>query len=121
VDDISERFTFLGDPALTVKHPTIQTFVQHSLTDSKSFTLMQNYPNPFNPTTVIAYNLPTVSNVTLKVYDILGKEVKTLVNNSQLAGLHSVIFNASNLTSGVYFYRLQAGSFTETKKFVLLK
>ena len=121
VNDISERFTFLGDPAITVKHPAILTIVQHPLSDLKSYTLMQNYPNPFNPTTVITYNLPAATNVTLIVYDMLGKEVKTLVNNSQSAGLHSVIFNARNLTSGIYFYRLHAGSFTETKKLVLMK
>jgi Peptidase family C25/Secretion system C-terminal sorting domain len=120
-NDISERFTFLGDPALTVKHPSISTIVQHLITHSETFMLMQNFPNPFNPTTLITYQLPIVSNVTLKVYDMVGKEVKTLVNSRQSAGLHSVIFNASNLSSGVYFYRMIAGDFVQTKKLILLK
>ena len=85
------------------------------------FSLSQNYPNPFNPTTVISYELPTNSFVVLKVFDVLGREVKSLVTERETAGNHSVAFNASNLPSGVYFYRLQAGSLMETKKLVLLK
>jgi hypothetical protein len=119
--DIIERFTFLGDPALSIKHPTAPTFVQGRFVHPATFALMQNYPNPFNPSTVIAYQLPVVSTVTLKIYDMLGREVKTLVNDRQAPGLHSVTFNAINLASGVYLYRLQAGSYTETKRFVLLK
>ncbi|MGD0591188.1 MAG: C25 family cysteine peptidase [Bacteroidota bacterium] len=116
-----ERYTFLGDPALTVKHPVVSTFVQHQFSHPESFALNQNYPNPFNPTTIISYQLPAQSIVTLKVFDILGREVKTLVNDRQSAGLHSVTFNASNLSSGVYFYQLQAGSYNATKKLVYLK
>ncbi len=85
------------------------------------YTLEQNFPNPFNPTTVIRYQLPIINFITLKVYDVLGKELKTLVNERQQAGTCSIRFNAANLPSGVYFYRLQAGSFTQTKKLVLLK
>ncbi len=85
------------------------------------FGLSQNYPNPFNPTTVISYQLSVFSNVTLKVYDVLGREVGTLVNERQTAGSHSVTFNAANLPSGVYFYHLQAGSYGNTKKLLLLK
>ncbi len=93
----------------------------------KVFALEQNYPNPFNPTTVIAYQLPTASNVSLKVYDVLGKEVMTLVSGRQDAGSYNYTLNASNLSSGVYFYRLQAGttngasSFVQTKKMMLVK
>ena len=86
-----------------------------------SFALAQNYPNPFNPTTVISYQLPANNLVTLKVYDILGRLVSTLVSDRQTAGAHSVTFNATNLSSGVYFYRLQAGTSIETKKLLLLK
>jgi len=81
----------------------------------------QNYPNPFNPTTTINYQIPELSYVTLKVYDVLGSEVTTLVNEEKSTGSYEVEFNASTLPSGIYFYRLQAGSFVETKKMVLLK
>lgn len=83
--------------------------------------LSQNYPNPFNPTTVISYRLPVNSFVTIKIYDVLGREVQTLVNEHQPAGTHSVTFNAANLPSGVYFYRLEAGTYHDTKKLLLLK
>jgi hypothetical protein len=86
-----------------------------------SFTLFQNYPNPFNPTTVINYQLSMNSEVTLKVYDVLGRLVNTLIGERQTAGAHSVTFNASSLSSGVYFYRLVAGSYVETKKMILIK
>jgi hypothetical protein len=86
------------------------------------FELDQNFPNPFNPSTNINYSVPKTSLVTIKVYDILGKEVAALVNEEKSAGNYSVQFSAnSNMASGVYFYRMQAGSFTETKKLILLK
>ncbi|MGA7159714.1 MAG: T9SS type A sorting domain-containing protein [Bacteroidota bacterium] len=87
----------------------------------RSFQLEQNFPNPFNPSTVISYQLRTNTLVTLKVYDDLGRLVKILVDARQTVGNHSVTLNASNLSSGVYFYRLTAGSFVETKKLMLLK
>jgi len=95
----------------------------------KVFALEQNYPNPFNPTTVISYQLPVASEVSLKVYDVLGREVMTLVNGRQEAGAYNFNFNASNLSSGVYFYRLQASAtngasssnFVSTKKMMLVK
>ncbi len=86
-----------------------------------SFSLSQNYPNPFNPSTVISYQLPLRSYVTLKIYDILGREVATLVNEVKNAGSYSITFNASNLATGIYFYRLQAGSFVQVRKMILLK
>lgn len=86
-----------------------------------SFTLFQNYPNPFNPTTVISYQLPTNSYVTLKVFDILGRKVETLVDGRQEAGVHSVKFNGAGLSSGVYFYRLKGGKYSITRKLLLLK
>jgi len=87
----------------------------------KEFSLHQNYPNPFNPTTTINYSIPKSSSVTIKVYDLLGREISTLVNEKKPVGNYSVQFNASKLVSGVYFYRLQAGDFTQTKKLILLK
>jgi surface protein/predicted outer membrane repeat protein len=87
----------------------------------KSFTLKQNYPNPFNPTTVISYELPQSADVRLEVYDIAGRQVATLVNGQVAAGRHRVNFNASNLSSGVYLYRLEAGSQVMTKKLTILK
>ncbi len=85
------------------------------------FDLAQNYPNPFNPETVIRYSLPDAGNVTLKVYNSLGQEVATLVDRFVEAGTHSMAFNAENLPSGIYYYRLTAGNFTETRKMNLLK
>ncbi len=87
----------------------------------RQFQLHQNYPNPFNPTTVISYQLPVTSHVTLKVFDMLGREVASLVNGRVSAGQHEVQFDASNLSSGLYIYRLQAGEFIETKKMMLIK
>ena len=87
----------------------------------ESFGLSQNYPNPFNPSTVISYQLPVSGQVSLKIYDMLGREVQTLVNETQAAGRYSVRFNAANLSSGTYFYKLQAGSFVQTKKLTFLK
>jgi hypothetical protein len=84
-------------------------------------TLDQNYPNPFNPSTTITYQLPSANHVTLKVFNILGKEVVTLVDEVQQPGNKTVRFDASTLANGVYFYRLHAGSFTQTKRLLLLK
>jgi hypothetical protein len=85
------------------------------------FSLFQNYPNPFNPSTVISYQLLVNSHATLKVYDVLGREVVTLVNEQKSAGVYQVTFDAHLLPSGVYFYRLQAGSYLETRKLVMLR
>ncbi len=86
-----------------------------------AYSLLQNYPNPFNPSTIIKYSVAKTSPVTLKVFDVLGREVETLVNEQQAAGNYSVTFNAGNLSSGVYFYRMQSGSFVQTKKLILIK
>jgi len=86
-----------------------------------SHLLSQNFPNPFNPTTTIKFSIPEASVVTLKIYNILGEEVKTLVDEFKEIGNHSVQFNANNLASGMYLYRIQAGSFVETKKMILIK
>jgi len=86
-----------------------------------SYSLMQNYPNPFNPTTTINYSVLKSGLVTIKVYDILGREVATLVNENKPVGNYGVEFNANKLTSGIYFYRMESGSFSQTKKLSLLK
>ena len=85
------------------------------------YALFQNYPNPFNPITTISYQIPKSGEVTIKVYDSIGKEVATLVNEEKQRGRYSVMFDASNLTSGIYFYSLTSGNFKETKKLILLK
>ncbi len=86
-----------------------------------AFTLSQNYPNPFNPSTKISYGIPVSDIVTLKIYDVLGKEVMTLVNQKQEAGSYQVEFNAAGLPSGMYVYRIKSGNFVETKRMMLLK
>lgn len=85
------------------------------------FNLQQNYPNPFNSTTIIKYSIPKQSNITLEVFDILGKEITTLVNKEQSAGNYEVEFNAVSLPSGIYFYRIEAAKYSETKKMILLR
>jgi hypothetical protein len=99
----------------------IPTGIEQLADGIKSYSLSNNYPNPFNPSTKIKYSVPQSSNVAIKVFDILGREVYKLVNDEKPAGYYEIEFNASSLTSGIYFYRLQAGSFVETKKMVLLK
>jgi hypothetical protein len=86
-----------------------------------TYSLEQNYPNPFNPNTTISFRLAEKGTTTLKVYDILGKEISTLVNEELGAGEHKVIFNAANYASGVYFYRINSGTFTQSRKMILLK
>jgi photosystem II stability/assembly factor-like uncharacterized protein len=104
----------------------INTNVESTNELPNGFSLKQNFPNPFNPRTKIKYSIPSVGTrrgvfVQLKVYDMLGREIITLVNEEKPSGNYEVNFNASNLPSGIYFYRLQAGSFVETKKMTLLK
>ena len=108
---------------------TASVDVTEDITPVKEYSLSQNYPNPFNPSTTIQYSIPSVGTglalsetlVTLKVYDILCREVATLVNENKPVGNYEVKFDGSNLSSGIYFYTLKAGSFTETKKMLLLK
>ena len=86
-----------------------------------NFNLEQNYPNPFNPSTTFRYSIPQQSKVVIKVLDILGNEIETLVNEEKPSGTYELTWYAANLPSGVYFYRLQARNFVETKKMLLLK
>lgn len=106
---------------IVVTTPTVTGILNRSLRIPSGYRLFQNYPDPFNPTTVIRYQLPRSSHVILKVYDILGREVATLVNGQEPVGSHQVEFDGSRFASGVYFYRIQAGSFTATMDLLLLK
>jgi len=136
------KFYILGGVNENTAAVDIVEYIMDQTTDVETsseivseFLLMQNYPNPFNPSTKIRYSIPSItlhtssraesrgeeSQVTLKVYDVLGNEIATLVNEEKPAGVYEVDFNASQLSSGIYFYKLQAGSFTQTKKMTVLK
>jgi len=99
----------------------ISTFTERIEISPNKFELQRNYPNPFNPNTTISYSIPNEGNVFLIIYDALGNEVKKLENGYKYSGHYSYIFEAGQLPSGIYFYRLQAGDFVETKKMILLK
>lgn len=101
--------------------PFVTTSIVGERRSPYSFELEQNYPNPFNPSTTINFSLPKTGYATLKVFDILGREVSTLVDGEMTAGKHSILFNAMNLPSSIYFYQLIAGDFRETKKMILVK
>ena len=107
-------------------YPETITGVDNFQEAPKGFVLEQNYPNPFNPVTTIKYSIPNVeennySLVQLKVYNLLGQEVATLVSEQQAPGIYESEFDGSNLASGIYIYKLQAGSFVSTKKLMLMK
>jgi plastocyanin len=97
------------------------TGVKDNVSQPDRFLVEQNYPNPFNPTTTIRYTIPQNGLVTVKVFNILGKELATVVHGVESAGSHEIQFDAANLTSGIYFYRIQNGNFTQTKKMLVLK
>ncbi len=99
----------------------VLTGISNNSSIPNSFSLSQNYPNPFNPVTVINYSVPSAEMVKLEVFDILGNAVKTLVNENKSAGNYEVTFNAGNLSSGIYYYRINAGDYTETRKMMLIK
>jgi hypothetical protein len=86
-----------------------------------AFALHQNYPNPFNPTTTVTYDLPAPSEIALSVFDVLGRKVRLLASGTHPAGTHQVRFDAAGLPSGIYFYTLKAGRYTETRRMVLLR
>lgn len=112
----AEIWNFLKTKELS--QPTTEVSLSQCLIE---MSLFQNYPNPFNPSTEIGYGVPGTEYVTLKVYDLLGREVATLVNERKAPGSYSVSFDASGLASGVYFYRLEAGNFMQTKKLIVLR
>jgi len=108
---LASSYTFTAGAGAVGDKPTV----------AATFSLAQNYPNPFNPSTRVEYSIPTGSLVTIKVFDILGREVATLVNEQKAAGSYTATFDASNLANGTYIYKIQAGNFTDTKKMTLLK
>jgi hypothetical protein len=108
-----DNLTLLGIDALT-------GIAQNPATPYE-YRLYNNYPNPFNPSTMIRYELKTEGSVSLKIYDVLGREVATLVSGRQPAGPHSVVFDAGRYATGAYFYTLRAGSFVKTEKMMLVK
>jgi hypothetical protein len=115
--DVTHPFSSLS--VLTF-NPTNVVGIDKEIVPSE-FKLFQNYPNPFNPTTAISYQLSAISHIKLTVFDILGREIETLVNEVKPAGKYSVEWNASSIASGVYFYQLRAGEFVKTKKMILLR
>jgi hypothetical protein len=114
----------LGVGSMTITNPALSGFML-ALTGEgllpKEFALAQNYPNPFNPATTINYDLPYDTRVILKVFNVLGQQVATLLNEDQKAGYRSVVWNGTGFASGIYYYRLEAGTFSGVKKLVLMK
>ena len=109
-------------PYSFILHSTPVTGVKSNApTVVEGFRLLQNFPNPFNPSTNISFHIPSKSYVSLQIFDILGREVTKLVCGEMESGDHSVTWNASAMSTGKYFYRLQSGDFVETKKLVLIK
>ena len=122
VIDTANAWISSGDGIILGRTPSIATSISKNIEQTPTtFLLSQNYPNPFNPSTVINFQIPVTGNVTLKVYDAIGREVETLVSGVQEAGSYSVKFNASKLSSGIYFYRINIGDYSEVKKMVLMK
>ena len=119
----SAVFAYAGSSGINVYFDNEEwvTDVTPETTIPEVYSLEQNYPNPFNPSTTIKFSIPEQTNVTLKIFNSIGQEVASLVNGEMAAGNHSVDFNASKLSSGVYFYRIDSPSFTSTKKMILIK
>ena len=115
---LSERFS---DQSQLAKSNYQVKEINSNIFKVTNYALFDNYPNPFNPSTTIKYQLPEAGFVTLRVYDILGNEVKSLVSEQKPAGTYEVSFDASSLSSGVYIYKIQAGNFINSKKMILLK
>jgi len=118
---ITVNGTYSGNGTFCNAPVDVEDENKEDLVTPKEFSLSQNYPNPFNPSTVIKYQLPISSQVTIKVYDLLGDEVAALVNEEKPVGFYEIDFDASRLASGVYLYKIQAGNFVSTKKIILLR
>ncbi|MBK7868323.1 MAG: T9SS type A sorting domain-containing protein [Ignavibacteriales bacterium] len=111
----------MTDTVITFTAQGPATGIDDLLGNANGYNLSQNYPNPFNPSTVIKYHLAESNHVTLKIYDVMGNQISTLVDEDKPAGVHSVEFNAEHLSSGVYFYQLRSGEFVDMKKLSLIK
>jgi hypothetical protein len=108
----------------TIRYRTNAALIARSVVEGGvpvTFDLMQNYPNPFNPVTVIRFQVPVTTRVLVKVFDVLGREVRTVVDDVQTAGTHAVEFNGTDLASGVYIYKMEAAGYVQQKKLLLLK
>jgi hypothetical protein len=124
IDKLNVRFvtdTLLIGKQVKLIGTTSLVSVEGQNNSNFQFSLSQNFPNPFNPTTTIKYKIPKRSFVTIKIYDILGNEVATLVNEEKIQGSYEVKFDGISLTSGIYFYQLKTDSFFKTKKMMMLK
>ena len=122
--DLGEPYSILIDQLRFINEPDegmITSVKEKGALEPVQFSLQQNYPNPFNPSTQIFYSLPTSGQVKLKVYDLLGQQIEVLVDEVQNAGYHTTVFSANNLSSGVYFYRLQAGDQVSFGRMVLMR
>ncbi|MBN2602684.1 MAG: T9SS type A sorting domain-containing protein, partial [Candidatus Thermoplasmatota archaeon] len=117
----THNYVFLGDPTISPAMPLENSSVSVNPFLIKEYCLSHNYPNPFNPTTTIRFFIPIDTYVRLTVYDVLGKEIETLVSRRCIAGENKVKWNADRLPSGIYFYRLEAGELKATKKMILQK
>jgi aminopeptidase N len=118
---INDNLVIDPEQWILMAEPVIVTSVNGNNSIITDYRLEQNYPNPFNPKTKITYSIPKAEIVKIKVYDILGKEIKTLLNEYQPAGIYEIDFDGTGLQSGVYFYRIISGSYADTKKMILLK
>ena len=115
-----EKTELINSSKVTYNYISI-TSVKQSPIEKKEYHLSQNYPNPFNPTTTISYSIPERTNVKLEIFDPLGRKISTLVNENKSPGNYQVEFNAENLQSGLYIYRIVTDIFTDSKKLLLLK
>ena len=113
--DQGKNTSVAGSPSRSIENDVVME------ANPTEYTLANAYPNPFNPSTTISYELPEPTRVQLSVFDMLGREVAVLVDGEKAAGRHAVRFNAEGLTSGIYVYRIHAGTFTQTRKFTLMK
>jgi hypothetical protein len=118
---IKKSLNLWGDPSIILNYSTVTSVDNDITTVPNEFSLRQNYPNPFNPSTRISWQSPVSSHQSIKVFDILGNEIRTLVDEYKSTGTYEVEFNASGLSSGVYFYKLTSGNYSKTMKMMLVR